>query len=100
MGRTVFPVFREDTKYKEITFYGDSLKIGDEGCLSVPGYSGKVERPQLIKINYLDAEGNQHDEEIEGFTAVIFQHEIDHLNGKLYFDRIPEGFTSLVGNEE
>lgn len=84
----------------EITFYGDSLKIGDEGCLSVPGYSGKVERPQLIKINYLDAEGNQHDEEIEGFTAVIFQHEIDHLNGKLYFDRIPEGFTSLVGNEE
>lgn len=84
----------------EITFYGDSLKTGNEGCLSVPGYYGKVERPQQITITYLDEDGNQQTEEIEDFTAVIFQHEIDHLNGKLYFDHIPEGFTSLESNEE
>jgi peptide deformylase len=84
----------------EITAFGDSVKTGNEGCLSVPGYYGKVERPQQITITYLDQEGNQQTEDIEDFTAVIFQHEIDHLNGKLYFDRIPEGFTSLIADEE
>jgi peptide deformylase len=77
----------------------DSINSGLEGCLSVPGYHGKVERSQNIEISYLDSTGNKCKEEISGFTAVIFQHEIDHLLGILYFDHIYGGFNSLSPDE-
>jgi peptide deformylase len=74
----------------------DSINSGTEGCLSVPGYKGKVERSQNINISYNDSLGGKRKEEISGFTAVIFQHEIDHLNGVLYYDHINGGFKSLT----
>ena len=80
----------------EIKTYGDSVKMGREGCLSVPYYRGLVERSQNIFISYLDSLGNEREEEIKNFTAVIFQHEIDHINGMLYYDRINNGFESLT----
>jgi peptide deformylase len=58
----------------------------DEGCLSIPGCRGPVERPDLIEIKYIHPEGNEVIETVQGFTARIFQHEIDHLNGVLYTD--------------
>jgi len=79
----------------EITEFSESINAGREGCLSVPGYWGNVERSQKIRITYLNPEGKKVSEEVEGFTAVIFQHEIDHLNGTLYFDHIPNGFEVL-----
>jgi len=59
-----------------------------EGCLSVPGLRGYVERPQAIRIKYQDLEGTNHQMELEGFMATVFQHEFDHLDGLLYLDRM------------
>lgn len=62
---------------------------GREGCLSVPGRRGEVLRYQDIDIRYtLPASGKDTTERIEGFTAVIFQHEVDHLDGILYIDKL------------
>lgn len=58
----------------------------EEGCLSVPDFYEKVERPKRVKIEALDADGNAFSEEAEGLLAVCIQHEIDHLNGKLFVD--------------
>jgi peptide deformylase len=79
-----------------IEMYGDSINSGLEGCLSVPGYLGKVDRSHNIRLSYIDSTGNKQIETINGFTAVIFQHEIDHLNGILYFDHVYGGFHSLI----
>ena len=67
---------------------------GPEGCLSVPGKRGIVPRHRSIKISYTDIDsGTVCHETVEGFTAVIFQHECDHLDGILYTDRADSLFT-------
>ena len=70
----------------EIVAKDDTLVAGGEGCLSVPEIYDDVERSQRITLRYYEADFVQHEEVIEGFTAVIFQHEIDHLDGKLFID--------------
>ncbi len=57
-----------------------------EGCLSVPDYFDLVERAEKIKYRYLDLEGKVIEDETDGLLAVCIQHEIDHLNGKLFID--------------
>jgi len=74
----------------KITWLSSILRYGREGCLSIPDEFGKVYRSLALQLNYFDLEGNQYEEIIEGFTAVIFQHEYDHLIGKLFTDRIKE----------
>ncbi len=59
----------------------------DEGCLSVPGLVGTVERPEYIRIKGLDRNGNPVEYEAEGFEATAFCHEYDHLEGILYIDK-------------
>lgn len=59
-----------------------------EGCLSVPGYRAEVDRASKIKAKYMDLEGKEHVVEAEGLMAIAFQHEIDHLDGVLFIDRI------------
>ena len=75
-----------------IVWASDSLAAGPEGCLSVPGRRGEVLRSQEIVIEYASRSGDDQIEmvtdTIKGFTAVIFQHEIDHLDGTLYIDRL------------
>ncbi len=61
-----------------------------EGCLSVPNMMGFVERPQHIKVDYLDAQGQPSTVELKGFLATVFQHEFDHLDGYLYVDRLKD----------
>jgi len=61
-----------------------------EGCLSVPGLRGYVERPQHVRVSYIDLQGHEQTMELQGFTATVFQHEFDHLDGKLYIDRITD----------
>lgn len=61
-----------------------------EGCLSVPGLRGFVERPRVVKIEYTDEFGEQKQFIAENFLATVFQHELDHLFGKLYIDRITD----------
>ena len=60
----------------------------EEGCLSVPGVYGMVERPTEIVVTYLDLNGKRHEEVISGLKARIFQHETDHLNGIIFTDYI------------
>lgn len=60
----------------------------DEGCLSVPGFYETVERPRHIRLKALDREGEPYALEAEGLLAVCIQHELDHLNGKLFVDYI------------
>ena len=59
-----------------------------EGCLSVPGYRAEVERFAKVKAKYTDIEGVEHTVEAEGLMSIAFQHEIDHLDGILFIDRI------------
>ena len=70
----------------EIVAKDDTLVAGGEGCLSVPEIYDDVERSQRITLRYYDSCFTPQEEVIEGFTAVIFQHEIDHLDGKLFID--------------
>tara|TARA_R110000868_G_scaffold99515_3_gene273784 strand:+ start:1379 stop:1909 length:531 start_codon:yes stop_codon:yes gene_type:complete len=70
-----------------------------EGCLSVPGLRGYVERPRKVRITYLDEKAEKQIIEPEGFLATVFQHELDHLFGVLYIDRIKDP-TMLSFNEE
>lgn len=74
-----------------IVEYGPDCEVAGEGCLSVPSLSGGVSRSKNIVIDYLDpVSGKQVQETVEGFTAIIFQHEIDHLNGILFTQKIEE----------
>lgn len=61
-----------------------------EGCLSVPGLRGYVERPSQIEVSYLDERGKPQKLQASGFLATVFQHELDHLDGVLYVDRITD----------
>ena len=61
-----------------------------EGCLSVPGLRGWVERPSKVEVEYLDSEGRARRLVAEGFLATVCQHEFDHLDGTLYVDRIAD----------
>lgn len=74
----------------KITWYSDIVRHGREGCLSIPDIFGKVYRSLVLRLEYFDLDGNFHDETVEGFTAVIFQHEYDHLIGSLFTDRMKE----------
>jgi peptide deformylase len=62
--------------------------IMEEGCLSIPGETGDVIRAEKIKVKSLDRKGNQIEFEAEGFEARAIQHEIDHLDGVLFVDKI------------
>jgi len=71
-----------------------------EGCLSVPGMRGYVERSKKIKLEYYDEKWNYIHKIVEGFPAVVYQHECDHLDGILYVDRLKSpklfGFTEEI----
>jgi peptide deformylase len=62
----------------------------EEGCLSVPGYFDKVQRAEKIRVRALDRDGEQIEFDAEGLLAVCIQHEIDHLDGKLFVDYLSE----------
>jgi peptide deformylase len=65
----------------------------NEGCLSVPNLRGEVPRHMNIRVRYLDREGREHEEVRRGLTAGTFQHELDHLNGVLFLDRVTDPAT-------
>lgn len=67
-----------------------------EGCLSVPKLRGFVERPRKVRVEYYDIEAKKHSVEVEDFIATVFQHEIDHLHGIIYVDRVPPTKLSYV----
>jgi peptide deformylase len=66
------------------------LQTGEEGCLSVPGVFEKVDRGERVVVRYLDADGKSQVLEAEGLLAVCIQHEIDHLNGRVFVDHLSQ----------
>ena len=80
----------------EITLLGDARADFYEGCLSLPGFSAVVTRARRVRVAYLDERGEPQSVEASGWYARILQHEIDHLRGTLYIDRMQgRTFTSL-----
>jgi len=84
----------QQKKGKEYIFFNPKIlsqsgqELGPEGCLSLPGISGEVLRSTHIQFTALDADGTAVQMEIDGFFARVIQHEIDHLDGILYVDRV------------
>lgn len=83
------PLILETAKVVKKTGTKKSKKIL-EGCLSLPYFYGPIKRTHKVKLQYQDLEGKQKTEEFEGFNAQIIMHEMDHLNGVLFIDRILE----------
>ena len=77
---------------------GEEIDI--EGCLSVPGRSGTVKRPEKIKVKYVDIEGKDQELQGEGLLARAICHEIDHLEGILYIDKMIEEIEVEVEEDE
>lgn len=75
---------------------GEGNQLFSEGCLSVPGVNEEVKRFERIRIAYQDLKGGHHDTEVLGFLAVILQHEIDHLDGRLFLDRLSSMKKSML----
>jgi peptide deformylase len=83
----------------EITVVGDERVDGWEGCLSIPDIRGRVPRARRITVSALDRTGKRVEFEATDFPARVIQHETDHLDGILFFDRM-EGFESLTYLDE
>jgi peptide deformylase len=66
----------------------DGECLEEEGCLSVPGFYARIKRSSWVKVRYQDMDGTVVEREAEGLLAICFQHEIDHLDGKLFVDRL------------
>lgn len=88
----------------EILSASDELSVYEEGCLSIPEYYEEVERPAKVRVRFMDLDGKMHEEDAEGLYATCIQHEIDHLNGKLFVDylsklkrdRVLKKFTKIA----
>lgn len=70
----------------EVVESSDETNTYEEGCLSIPDQYGDVTRPKEVEVNWLDQNGNLRSETFDGLWATCVQHEIDHLNGKLFID--------------
>lgn len=91
-----------DPKILEIQDSKKKRKATLEGCLSIPRIWGNVLRPKKVKLSYRDITGMKHETWFDGFEAVIIQHECDHLDGRLFTQRVLEQERTLykeVGDE-
>lgn len=109
---TIIKLSEESDRYPDMedteafVIFNPKIKVLDEteqgfweGCLSVPGLRGFVERPRSIRVDYLDENAESMYIEVEDFLATVFQHELDHLIGKLYVDRMKD-ITTLMFEDE
>lgn len=76
----------------------EGARQGEEGCLSVPGVYEKVERAERVTVHYLDLEGQSRSLVAEGLLAVCLQHELDHLNGKVFVDHLSQLKQARIKN--
>ena len=74
----------------------DGTAVTAEGCLSVPGYYEEVERAEHIRVTFQNRDGDEVEMEVEGLLAICIQHEIDHLEGKLFVDYLSEAKRSRI----
>lgn len=83
----------------QIVAYSDECEADWEGCLSVPGLRGKVRRSREVEVRYSDRYGRIQQSVFTGFVARIIQHEFDHINGKVFLDRV-ESTLDLMSDAE
>jgi len=83
----------------KVTWHGKETTKSWEGCLSVPSLRGLVPRYSSIEISYFDREGNEHHKKYTDFLARVFQHELDHLDGLTFVDRV-ESVQDLISESE
>lgn len=74
-------------------------QVGEEGCLSVPGIYDKVERAQRVVVRYLDLDGKEQTIEAEGILSVCLQHEIDHLQGRVFVEHLSQLKQQRIKNK-
>ena len=80
----------------EILWSSDEVQTAEEGCLSIPEYFAEVERPASVRVGYIDRDGKKQEIDAEGVLAVCLQHEIDHLDGKLFIDYLSKLKRDMV----
>ena len=80
----------------EILCLSDELSVREEGCLSIPEYYAEVERPAALRIRFLDRDGKTREIDAKGVLATCIQHEVDHLDGKLFIDHISKLKRDMV----
>ena len=80
----------------KILWLSDEMAIAEEGCLSIPEYFAEVARPASVRVAYIDRDGKPQEIEADGVLAVCLQHEIDHLNGKLFIDHLSKLKRDMV----
>ncbi len=83
----------------KILAYSKAHEAGYEGCLSFDGLRAEASRAKRIQVSYTDEHGAKQVEWAEGFIAKVFQHEIDHLNGVLFVDRVQDSHTIMTTEE-
>ncbi|MBD1911946.1 MULTISPECIES: peptide deformylase [unclassified Leptolyngbya] len=83
----------------QLLSHDDEVVVDWEGCLSIPGLRGQVPRYRAIEISYMTRDGKMVRQELTDFVARIFQHEFDHLSGKVYLDRVAQ-VQDLVTEQE
>ncbi len=74
----------------------EEKSVYTEGCLSIPGYEEDVERPTRVRVSYMDQLGKMQELEADGILATCLQHEIDHINGKLFIDHLSSLKRALI----
>ncbi|MEO0545809.1 MAG: peptide deformylase [Pseudomonadota bacterium] len=80
----------------EIVAFSDDRAIYEEGCLSIPDYYADVERPAACTVKYLDRDGKEQMLEADGLLSVCIQHEMDHLDGRLFIDHLSKLKREMV----
>ena len=81
---------RDPTVYinPEIVWSSEERRVYEEGCLSIPDFYGEVERPDRVRVRYMNLDGETVERDADGLLATCLQHEIDHLNGVLFIDHL------------
>jgi len=82
-----------------VVWTSDELNTYSEGCLSIPEQYEDVTRPARVKVSYTDVDGRQQQDDYDGLWATCVQHEIDHLNGKLFIDYLSKVKRAMITNK-
>lgn len=80
----------------EVIWQSEELSVYNEGCLSVPEHYAEVERPAIVKVRYLNLDGQNVEEEMDGLAATCVQHEIDHLDGIVFIDYLSKLKRNMI----
>jgi len=80
----------------EVVLSSDETNVYEEGCLSIPDQFAEVTRPAEVRLSWIDRDGNPREAEFNGLWATVLQHEIDHLNGKLFIDYLSAMKRQLI----